>query len=132
MAAAAAAAAAARRAAEEEEEQMTNYSREDLNEDWEFKIVRSNTNVFGRPAVFQKLIEEERRAGWQFVEKFDNSRVRFKRPASARQRDAQLPEGVDPYRSHYGLSEGTFVLVLLLAIFGVLGLVVAAGVLLSG
>lgn len=132
MAAAAAAAAAAKRAAEEEEEQMTNYSREDLNDDWEFKIVRSNTGVFGRPAVFQKLIEEEGRAGWQFVEKFDNSRVRFKRPASARRRDAQLPAGVDAYRTHYGLSEGAFVFVLLGIIFGMLGLIIAAGMLLSG
>jgi hypothetical protein len=129
-AAGAAAAAAAKRAAEEEH--MTNYSREDLTEDWEFKIVRANTGVFSKPAVFQKLIEEEARAGWQFVEKFDNSRVRFKRPASARRRDAQLPEDVDPYRTQYGLSEGAFVVVLLGIIFGILGLVVLLAVLLEG
>ena len=123
--AAAAAAAAARRAMEEEEESMTPYSREELAEDWEFKIVRSNTGVFGKPATFERLIEEEARAGWQLVEKFDNSRVRFKRRATARKHDAQLPPDVDPYRTHFGMSEGAFVLVLLGSIFGALGLVLA-------
>jgi hypothetical protein len=121
-AAAAAAAAAAKRQMEEEEEQMTSYTREELENDWEFKIVRAQANPFGKPATFQKLVEEEARAGWQLVEKFDNSRVRFKRPRSARQRDAQLPAGVDPYRVNYGISEGAMVAVVLLAVFGGLGL----------
>ena len=119
---AAAAAAAARRRMEEEEEQMTPYSRDELENDWEFKIIRSQTGVFRNQATLQKLMEEEARAGWQLVEKFDNSRVRFKRPRSARQRDAQLPAGVDPYRVHYGISEGAFVAVILVVIFGMLGL----------
>lgn len=104
---------------------MTPYTREELAEDWEFKIVRANTGVFGRAEVFNQLIEEEARAGWQLVEKFDNSRVRFKRPRSARQRDAQLPEDVDPYRTRYGLSEGAFAIILLAVIFGGLGLILA-------
>jgi hypothetical protein len=119
---AAAAAAAAQRQREEEEEAMTPYARQELDDDWEFKIVRANTGVFGNAAVFQRLIDEEARAGWQLVEKFDNSRVRFKRPRSARQRDAALPPGVDPYRVRYGLSEGAYVLLVLLAVFGGLGL----------
>jgi hypothetical protein len=36
------------------------------------------------------------------VEKFDDSRIRFKRPANAREQDAYLPEGVEPYRTQYG------------------------------
>ena len=122
MAGAAAAAAAAKRAAEEEEEAMTPYSRDELADDWEFKIVRSSTGAFRRPENLSRLIEEEAPAGWQLVEKFDNNRVRFKRPRSARQRDAQLPEGMDPYRSHYGLSENAYVAVVLLAVFGGMGL----------
>jgi hypothetical protein len=122
MAGAAAAAAAARRAAEEEEEAMTPYSRDELADDWEFKIVRSSTGAFRRPENLSRVMEEEARAGWQLVEKFDNSRVRFKRPRSAQQRDSQLPEGVDPYRSHYGVSEGAYVLLVLLAVFGGMGL----------
>ncbi len=124
-AAGAAAAAAAQRQMEEEEEQMTPYSREELEQDWEFKIVRANTGVFGKPAEFEKLIEEEAQAGWVLVEKFDNSRVRFKRPRSARRRDGQLPAGIDPYRTRYGLSEGAFAVVILAAIFGGLGLIMA-------
>jgi hypothetical protein len=124
---AAAAAAAAQRAMEEEEEQMTPYSREELEQDWEFKIVRANTGVFGRPAVFNKLIEEEARAGWVLVEKFDNSRVRFKRPRSARLGDAQLPNNVDPYRTRYGMSEGAFAVLILVLVFGgIAGLMLVA------
>jgi hypothetical protein len=108
---------------EEEEEQMTPYSREELENDWEFKIVRSQTGTFRKQAALQNLLEEEARAGWQLVEKFDNSRVRFKRPRSARQRDAQLPAGVDPYRVHYGISEGALVAAILVAVFGAIGLI---------
>jgi hypothetical protein len=124
MAAAAAAAAAARQRMLEEEEQMTPYSPDDLAHDWEFKIVRANTDVFGNPATFKRLVDDEARAGWQLVEKFDNQRVRFKRPLSARQGDAHLPPGVDPYRVHYGLSEGLFVLVILAIVFGAMALLV--------
>lgn len=119
----AAAAAAAQQQMQDEEEQMTPYSREELENDWEFKIVRANTGVFGRPAIFNRLIEEEARAGWQLVEKFDNSRVRFKRPRSARLRDAVLPPEVDPYRVRYGMAEGPFVGLILLAVFASLGLI---------
>jgi hypothetical protein len=115
------AAAAAERQRMNEEEEMTAYSQEDLK-DWEFKIVRANTGVFGKPAEFTKLIQEEARAGWVLVEKFDNSRVRFKRPVSARESDAQLPPEVDPYRTHYGMPALRFVLLILLIIFlGVCG-----------
>jgi hypothetical protein len=37
------------------------------------------------------------------VEKFDNSRIRLKRPAAARQQDSQCT--FDPYRTRVGISE---------------------------
>lgn len=83
---AAAAAAAERRRKQQEEEEITRYTEEDLKEGWEFKIVRSNTGAFHSPVTLRKLIEEETQAGWTMLEKFDDSRVRFKRPVSARQR----------------------------------------------
>jgi hypothetical protein len=86
----------------EEEEDMTGYTQDDLEGDWEFKIVRSDTAAFRRPEVLNKLIEEEAQAGWVMLEKFDDSRVRFKRPRSARTRDPFLAAGIDPYRTHYG------------------------------
>ena len=86
-----------------EEENMTPYTQDDLANDWEFKIVRSETAAFRKPEVLSKLLEEEAQAGWVMLEKLDDSRVRFKRPRSARARDAYLPDGVDPYRTRYGV-----------------------------
>ena len=103
----AAAAAAARRERERnEEETMTGYTRADLIEGWEFKILRSVTGAFGKPDLLRQALEEEARAGWVLVEKFDNGRVRLKRPASARVGDAAL--GLDPYRTSYGMSDSKF------------------------
>ena len=114
----ASAAAAARRRQLQEEEEMTMYSPNELN-NCEFKIVRANAGIFGKPAEFKKLIEEEARAGWELVEKFDNQRVRFKRPISARSRDSQLPADIDPYRTQYGLSPVLFALLIVGAILGI-------------
>jgi hypothetical protein len=88
-----------------EEEKMTGYSNEDLEGDWEFKILRANSAAFRKPEDFRKVLEEEARAGWELVEKFDNSRIRFKRRVSSRRHDEQLlSSGVDPYRVQYGPS----------------------------
>jgi hypothetical protein len=95
-----------------EEENMTQYTREDLKDDWEFKIVRSESGAFRKPEVLEKLVEEEAHAGWMMLEKFDNSRVRFKRPRTARARDGFLPEGVDPYRTRYDVSSARYVLMI--------------------
>jgi len=104
--AAAAAAAEAERQRQEEEE-MTKYTDADLRGDWEFKIVRSNLAGFKNLEFLQQVCAEEARAGWTLVEKFDNQRLRFKRPVSARASDAVL--GFDPYRTQVGTSAGTFV-----------------------
>ncbi len=85
-----------------EEENMTQYTQEDLKDDWEFKIVRSESGAFRKPEILEQMVDQEAQAGWVMLEKFDNSRVRFKRPHSARARDGFLPEGVDPYRTRYG------------------------------
>ena len=91
-----------RRKIEQEEEEMTKYTSEDLEQNWEFKIVRGFYPVFRKPEVFQALLEEEALAGWELVEKLDDRRVRFKRRKDARRRDATLPPGIDPYRTQYG------------------------------
>ena len=82
---------------------MTPYTPRDLAEDWEFKILRSATGAFRDPAVMQRYLAEEAQAGWTLVEKFDNSRIRLKRPVAARQQDAQCT--FDPYRTRVGISE---------------------------
>ncbi len=120
-----AAAAAARRRMELEEEHMTQYSPSELTDDWEFKIVRTVLSPFNNPAKLQKLIDEEAQAGWVMLEKFDDTRVRFKRRRSARTNDASLPAGYDPYRTQYGVSEGVYVLIVIGAVILVMAIVVA-------
>ena len=114
--AAAAAAATRRRAEREEEEQLTGYAASDLSEGWEFKILRSATGAFKKPEVFRRVLEEEGRAGWVMVEKFDSQRVRLKRPAAAKAGDAGLE--FDPYRTVVGMSEGRLGLVIIACVLG--------------
>jgi hypothetical protein len=45
------------------------------------------------------------------VELFDDSRVRLKRPMSTRRNDSLLPDGINPYRTQFGLSDGILVLI---------------------
>jgi hypothetical protein len=111
-----AAAAAARRRREEEEEHMTAYTPADLAENWEFKILRSATGAFKDPAALQRYLAEEARAGWTLVEKFDNSRIRLKRPVAARQQDAQCT--FDPYRTSVGMSEGRLATLIAVSVIG--------------
>lgn len=85
-----------------EEEMMTKYTADELEQNWEFKIVRSGTTGFRKPDVFHSLLAEEAIAGWELVEKLDDGRVRFKRRRDSRRMDATLPPGLDPYRTRYG------------------------------
>lgn len=104
------AAAAKRRREQQEEEDMTGYAQDELT-GWEFKIVRSTTGRFRNPETVRKLREEEAKAGWELVEKFDDSRIRFKRRVEKRREDPHL--GYDPYRTTYGIGEGTLALVVI-------------------
>ena len=99
---AAAAAAKRRQMLLAEEEDMASYTQDDLRNDWEFKIVRSGTAAFRKTEVLSKLLEKEAQAGWVMLEKLDDNRIRFKRPRSARAKDAYLADGIDPYRTQYG------------------------------
>lgn len=122
IAASGAAAAARRRRERKEEEEMTRYTQTDLTEGWEFKILRSATGAFGKPERLRTALEDEARAGWVLLEKFDNGRVRLKRPASARASDAAL--GFDPYRTVYGMSELASGLIFVGVILSVVAVVV--------
>lgn len=104
----------------EEEEQMTPYKNGDL-EGWEFKIVRSATGQFSKPESVRRLCEEESRAGWEMLEKFDEYRIRFKRKTEFRGNDRYLES--DPYRTQIGISPGQLGLMITGAIIGVVLLV---------
>ena len=121
---AAAAAAAAQRLREEEEE-MTAYSPRDLADDWEFKIVRSAMSTFRNPEKLRAMLEEEARAGWVLVEKFDDQRIRLKRPAHAKQLDGKLD--FDPYRTQVGTADAKAALFVLASIgFALLAVILVA------
>jgi hypothetical protein len=102
---------------------MVGYTERDLAQDWEFKFVRSASSAFRKPAVMKAVVQEESRAGWMLVEKFDDGRLRFKRPMAAREKDSQLPAGVDPYRTRYGMHEGVVALLIIGAVFGTIVLI---------
>lgn len=98
--AAAAAAVAAERRRNREEELLTAYSQQELNVDWEFKILRSARGEFKKPERLAEVLEEESQSGWVLVEKFDDSRIRLKRSPEARHDESHL--GIDPWRSYVG------------------------------
>ena len=95
---------------------MTPYTGEDLAEGWEFKILRSVTGSFKKHERLKAALEEEARAGWVLVEKFDDGRVRLKRPTTAKEGDGNLD--FDPYRTYVGMSSGKFGLLVTLLILG--------------
>jgi hypothetical protein len=119
--------AAAHAAAEkrrQEEEEMAKYTRDELDNDWEFKIVKSVSGKFSKREVVEQVRAEEAIAGWVMVEKFDDNRIRFKRPASSQRNDYNLPPGIDPYRTTYGMSEGALGLT-------IVGIMIGIGVLIA-
>ena len=120
------AAAAIQRRNQDEEERLIQYSTEELAQGWEFKIVRSNFASFSNPAVLQKVCDEEAGAGWTLVEKFDDQRLRFKRPVSERGRSVF---GIDPYRTNYGMSKVPLAAFILLGAFGSILVVIVLAVL---
>ena len=119
---AAAAAAAIRRQREEEEETMTSYTPQELAEGWEFKILRSSTSAFRKPEALRAFLAEEARAGWVLVEKFDDGRIRLKRPASARDGDAKLD--FDPYRTRIGIPDWGIGLIIAGSILAAVGVII--------
>ncbi len=111
--AAGAAAAAAAEMQRQEEEEMTPYSAKDLGEGWEFKILRANFATFRNPEKLRAVLDEEKSGGWTLVEKFDDQRIRLKRPAGAKQPQGEFADGYDPYRTTVGISQNFIVLVAL-------------------
>jgi hypothetical protein len=90
------------------DEVMTHYSPQDLAEGWEFKILRG---WFRKPEKLRAVLDEESRGGWVLVEKFDDNRIRLKRPAGAKVVEEDIASGYDPYRTTVAASQaGLFIL----------------------
>ena len=95
-----------KRREEVEEENLTRYesnTSSDQPKGWEFKILRTRSGGFRSRKVLSRVCAEEAQAGWILLEKLDNHRLRFRRPVTARDRDIHC--NIDPYRTHYGISE---------------------------
>jgi hypothetical protein len=112
--------AAAQQRAADEENKLTPYSSADLN-GWEFKIVRSNTNRFKNPEHLRLLCIEEAGNGWELLEKFDSSRIRFKRRTE--RRSINNSGRIDPYRTSVGITEGMIAVIVIGSIALVIGVV---------
>lgn len=104
-----AAAEAADRLRRQEEEELTSYSPRDLAEDWEFKILRSNFSAFRNAETLRAILDQEKRGGWVLVEKFDNHRIRLKRPSGTKVVEEDLAHPYDPYRTEVGTSSGAII-----------------------
>jgi hypothetical protein len=105
----------------QEEEEKMGYNQEELEKDWEFKIIKSPTGKFKKYSVVEQVKAEEAEAGWLMVEKFDNNRIRFKRSRKAMENDPYLPPHIDPYRTNYGISEAALAFSILGVIFAGIG-----------
>lgn len=108
------------RKTQEEEEEVTAPAAPE----YEYKIIRSAFGVFKKPDKFRAALAEEARCGWELVEKFDDSRVRLRRPVSCRAAD---PTDADPYRTRVGAGEGAMAAWIVLAVL--LGVAAVVGVL---
>jgi hypothetical protein len=100
----------------QEEEERTPYTDEELMQNWEFKIIRNPRGLFDQPAFLESVLQEEARAGWRFVGKFDGTRVRLKRIAEHQPAASDLPPGYDPYRTTVGPKPRYYLLLWLLCI----------------
>ena len=107
----ASAAAAETRRQHEEEEELTPYGREDLDGEWEFKILRSLIGAFGKREHLRRALENEALSGWVLVEKFDDCRLRLKRQVGVH--DDEFNPDIDPYRTNYGTTDVKHLIIVL-------------------
>lgn len=104
---------------------MSEYNNEELNQEWEFKIVRSSTHAFRDKTVLKELVEKGRQGQWELVEKFDNGRLRFKRRLIARQDDETISDDYDPYGTQYGIGNVEMTLLIVVGFFILVAIVLS-------
>jgi hypothetical protein len=68
----------------------------------EYKVITSNTPIFGNPAKLKQTLAEEAQAGWDLEEIIDNTKIRVGRDKSHRTGDASRM--IDPYRINVGMN----------------------------
>ena len=68
----------------------------------EYKVLTSQTPAFAKQEYIAKIMEQETRAGWQLLEKYDNYKLRLQRDISHRENDKNLD--FDAYNTSVGVS----------------------------
>lgn len=107
---------------------MTPYDRDDL-EGWEFKILRATTQKFRDREELRRILDEEAQAGWELVEKFDDTRLRLKRRIESRENDRR--SDIDPYRIWVGITparQGAIIVAVILGVLALVGIIAAIAV----
>ena len=68
----------------------------------EYKVITSNTPMFGNSAKLKQLLAEEAQAGWDLAELIDANKIKLVRDKSQRSGDAS--RSIDPYRINVGMN----------------------------
>lgn len=69
----------------------------------EYKVLTSNTPIFGNPAKLKQILAEEAQAGWDLEEVLDGHKIRVGRDKSQRTGDGNRT--LDPYRINVGMNQ---------------------------
>jgi hypothetical protein len=72
------------------------YTTQDLDQDWEFKFIRSQLGLFANREFRERILAQEGRAGWVLIEKVDDYQMRLKRLRKLH--PESVVEDYDPYR----------------------------------
>jgi hypothetical protein len=77
------------------------------------------------------VLDEEARGGWVLVEKFDDDRIRLKRPAGTKPIEGDFVDGYDPYRTNVGMSREAVALTAIAVAVSLAATMILVAVLLS-
>ncbi len=75
----------------------------------EYKVITSNTPIFGNPVRLKEILAEEAQAGWDLAELIDSSKIRVCRDKSARSGDSSRT--LDPYRISVGMNQALYLVI---------------------
>lgn len=106
----------------EEHELIGRLQREDPENRFEYKVLRSYSFAFASEARMQQALREEGRAGWELSAKLDSNRLVLRRKISRRMQDSLLPPELRPYRTEVDSNMPLMIVMLVLGLL-TLGLV---------
>jgi hypothetical protein len=84
---------------QQDERLLAQFLQQDVERQYEFKVLRGGLASFRNPERFRTVLEQEAQAQWELVVKLDDARIVLRRPRDARSRDALRDTGIAPYRT---------------------------------